>query len=135
MQQYGHATRRPELYWREALRRDPLESRGNNAMGLWHLRRGEFALAEQHFRRAIERLTKRNPNPRDGEPFYNLGLSLRYQSRFDEAYEAFHKAAWSAAWQSPAYHAIAEIDCRRGDYPLALEHLNRSLRMNADNLQ
>ena len=37
------------------------------------------ALAETHFRQAIERLTLRNPNPYDGEPFYNLGLCLRHQ--------------------------------------------------------
>ena len=69
---------RPTLYWREALRRDPLDARCNNALGLWHLRRGEFAEAEKHFRKAIERLTRRNPNPYDGEAYYNLGLCLRY---------------------------------------------------------
>jgi hypothetical protein len=42
LEQYRHATRCPTIYWREALRRDPLDSRCNNALGLWHLRRGEF---------------------------------------------------------------------------------------------
>ena len=50
IEQYRHATRAPDDYWREALRRDPLDSRCNNALGLWHLRRGEFAQAESHFR-------------------------------------------------------------------------------------
>ena len=77
LEQYRHATRSPVPYWREALRRDPLDARCNNAMGLWHLRRGEFAEAEAHFRKAIERLTRRNPNPYDGEAYYNLGLCLR----------------------------------------------------------
>ena len=45
LDQYRHATRCPTLYWREALRRDPLDSRCNNAMGLWHLKRGEFSTA------------------------------------------------------------------------------------------
>ena len=54
LDQYRHATRCPTLYWREALRRDPLDSRCNNAMGLWHLKRGEFGQAETHFRRAID---------------------------------------------------------------------------------
>ena len=75
IEQYRHATRAPEVYWQEALRRDPLDSRCNNALGLWHLRRGEFTEAEQHFRRAIERMRRRNPNPPDGEAFYNLGLT------------------------------------------------------------
>ena len=71
IEQYRHATRAPEDYWREALRRDPLDSRCNNALGLWRLRRGEFALAESHFRLALQRLLRRNPNPYDGEALYN----------------------------------------------------------------
>ena len=80
LDQYRHATRCPTLYWREALRRDPLDSRCNNAMGLWHFKHGEFKEAEAHFRKATERLTRRNANPYDGEPYYNLGLCLRYQA-------------------------------------------------------
>ena len=53
LDQYRHATRCPTLYWREALLRDPLDSRCNNALGLWHLKRGEFAKAEKHFRRGV----------------------------------------------------------------------------------
>jgi len=79
LEQYRHATRKPELYWAEGLRRDPHDSRIRNAMGLWHLRRGEFEQAAEHFHAAIVRLTALNPNPRDGEPYYNLGLACRYQ--------------------------------------------------------
>ena len=93
LEQYRHATRCPTLYWREALRRDPLDARCNNALGLWHLKRGEFAVAEACFRKAIERLTRRNANPDDGEPYYNLGLCLRHLGRDpDEAYAAFYKS-------------------------------------------
>ncbi len=135
LEQYRHATRSPALYWREALRRDPLDSRCNNALGLWHLRRGEFEKAEAHFRNAIQRLTQRNANPSDGEPFYNLGLCLRYRNRDVEAYDAFYKSTWNQAWTSAAYHALAEIDCSRQHWGIALDHLNRSLRSNTDNLR
>ncbi len=134
LQQYRHATRDPMIYWRECLRRDPGDARCNNAAGLWHLHRGEFHLAETHFRKAIERLTLRNANPRDGEPFYNLGLTLRHLDRETEAYAAFYKAAWNQAWQSAAYMAVAELDCKNRDWPAALRHLDASLRMNADHL-
>jgi tetratricopeptide (TPR) repeat protein len=132
--QYRHATRRPEIYWEEALRRDPGDSRSNNALGLWRLHRGEFAMAERHFRKAIERLTKLNPNPYDGEPYYNLGLALRFQEKDEEAYAAFYKATWNAAWVAPAYHALAELDAKRADWLKSLDHLNRSLNANAENL-
>ena len=135
LEQYRHATRSPEPYWREALRRDPADARCNNALGLWHLRRGEFAQAETHFFKAIERLTLRNANPYDGEPFYNLGLVLRHLGRGEEAYAAFYKATWSQAWQAASYHQIAEIDCMGQHWRLALEHIDRSLRRNADKLR
>src|SRR5438874_11815890 len=52
LDQYRHATRYPEAYWHDALRRDPGDARCNHALGLWHLRRGEFSLAEQCRRKA-----------------------------------------------------------------------------------
>ena len=44
--QYRHATRRPELYWQEALSRDAFDARANTALGEWHMQRGEFTTAE-----------------------------------------------------------------------------------------
>lgn len=135
LEQYRHATRCPTLYWREALRRDPLDARCNNALGRWHYKRGEFAIAEKHFRQAIARLTQRNANPSDGEAHYNLGLCLRQLSRDDEAYAVFYKATWNQAWAAAGYHALAEIDCARHHWTTAVEHLNRSLRFDMDNLR
>ena len=135
LDQYRHATRGPAPYWREALRRDPEDARCNNALGLWHLKRGEFTIAETHFRRAIARLTRRNANPYDGEAYYNLGLCLRCRNRDAEAYDAFYKSVWNQAWQSAGYHALAELDCRNSDWPRALDHLERSLRLNTDHLR
>ena len=135
LDQYRHATRSPVIYWREALRRDPQDSRCNNALGLWHLKRGEFADAEKHFRQAIERQTRRNSNPYDGEALYHLGLTLRHLGRDDEAYDALYKACWNQAWMAAGYHALAEIDCCRRNWTTALEHLNRSLRFDTDNLR
>lgn len=133
LEQYRHATRSPDAYWREVLRRDAGDSRCNNAMGLWHLRRGEFALAEEHFRRSISRLTLRNSNPYDAEPYYNLGLALRYLNRDEAAYDAFSKARWNSAWQSAANFGLAELDVKRGDWRTAIQHLRSALRANSDN--
>ncbi|HEX9045610.1 MAG TPA: DUF5107 domain-containing protein [Verrucomicrobiae bacterium] len=135
LDQYRHATRCPALYWREALRRDPLDARCNQALGAWHFKRGEFGLAEKHFRAALERLTRRNANPQDGEPFYYLGLTLRHCGRDEEAYAAFYKATWNQAWAAAGYHALAEIDCSRKHWGEAQDHLARSLRFDTDNLR
>ncbi|MDQ6713929.1 MAG: DUF5107 domain-containing protein [Candidatus Dormibacteraeota bacterium] len=135
LEQYRHPTRSPEPYWREAIRRDSGDARSNTALGTWHLRRGEFALAEKHLRVSIDRLTSRNPNPYDGEALYLLGVTLRFLGRDDDAYDAFYKASWNQAWASPAYHALAEIDTANDRHSRALTHLERSLSLNADDLK
>ncbi len=135
LEQYRHATYAPEPYYEEALRRDPADSRCNNAMGRLLYRRGRFADAEPYFRRAIGRLTARNPNPYDGEPFYNLGLALNMQGREREAFDAFYKAAWSAAWQDAAYFELARLSSRAGDPAAALDLIERALSRNAQHHQ
>jgi tetratricopeptide (TPR) repeat protein len=135
LSQYRHATRAPELYWFEALRRDPLDSRCNNAIGVWRLRRGEFELAERSFRLALKRLCRRNPNPYDGETFYNLGVTLRLLGRDNKAYDAFNKATWNAAWAAAGHLAAAEIDAGRGAWDTALAHVEKTLCRDAEHLQ
>lgn len=134
LEQYRHPTRAAEPYWLEAIRRDPGDSRSNHALGRSYTRRGEFDIAKKYLRTSIARLTRRNPNPSDGEPYYNLGLVLRYQDRFDEAYDAFYKSTWNAAWRGAGYHRLAEIDCTRKEWTKALDHLDRSLLADGDNL-
>lgn len=133
LEQYRHATYNPMDYYQEALRREPGDVRCNNAMGLLLMRKGQFAQAEPYFRKAVETLTERNPNPYDGEPYYNLGWSCKMQDKLDEAYEAFFKSAWNAACQDAAYYALAQIDSIRGDLEGALDRINRSLIRNWHN--
>ena len=135
IEQYRHATYLPDPYYLEALKRDPGDIRVNNAYGLLLLRRGLFEESEAYFRRAIERMTERNPNPYNSEAMINLGLSLLYQGKDGAAYDAFYKATWTAAEQETGFYYLAAIDCRRGDYRLALEHIDRSLVKNGHNLK
>ncbi len=127
LEQYRHATWSAKDYYEEALRRDPLDVRNNNALGLWYLRRGRFDVAEPYLRTAVKVLQKRNLNPYDGEPIYNLGLCLKYQGRMDEAYDWLCKSAWNAAWQEPAYLACARISCAEGRWEDALRELDHAL--------
>jgi len=104
-------------------------------LGLVALRKGRFTDAEEHFVRAIARLTSRNPNPYDGAPFYNLGLARMYQGKLSPAYEAFHKAIWSNHWKSAGYYALACISTARGQWNVALPQLEETLLTNAGNLK
>jgi len=130
LEQYRHATYSPTDYYEEGLRRDPDDVRCNNAMGLWYIRKGRFDLAEKHLEKAVRILQKRNPNPYDGEPIYNLGLALKYQGRFDEAYNRFYKSTWNGAWQDAGYFACAQISCMQGRMDDALYEADRSLLRN-----
>ena len=135
IEQYRHATWLPDPYYLEGLKRDPGDTRINNAYGLLLFRRGLFAESEKYFRKALERLTLMHPNPYDSEPYYNLGLSLFYQARFDEAFDAFYKAAWVNELQEMSYYYLAAIALRRGDLEEALDLIERSLVKNAHSIK
>ena len=133
LEQYRHATWSALDYYEEALRRDPLDYRCNNAMGLWYLRRGRFDKAEGYLRTAVRVLQRRNPNPYDGEPLFNLALCLKFQLKLSEAYAWFWKATWNKAWADAGYFEAACISLREQRYEDALDELDRCLISNARN--
>lgn len=132
LEQYRHATYSPIPYYEEAIRRDVGDIRSNNAMGLWLMRRAKFEEAEPYFRTAIKTLTQRNPNPYEGEAYFNLGLCLKYQNKNKEAYDAFYKSTWNAAWQNQGYFYVAQLDALNGDYELALTHIKKAISKNTE---
>lgn len=133
LEQYRHATYQAKNYYLEALNREPSNIRCNNALGLIMLKNGDFKQAEAYFNQSIKSLTERNPNPYNGEPYYNLGQSLKYQEKYDEAYAAFYKSAWNANWQDAAYFHLAQIATLKGNYKSALELIEKSLLKNWHN--
>ena len=133
LEQYRHATWSALDYYEEALRRDPNDVRCLNQMGLWYLRRGRFDQAETYLRKAVRIWQKRNPNPYDGEPVFNLALCLKYLRRPQEAYELFWKSTWNKAWADAGYFEAACISVMQGRYDDALDELNRCLVFNSCN--
>ena len=135
LEQYRHATYDPETYYLEGLKRDKTDIRLNNGYGLFLYRRGLFTESEKYFREAVAKQTWKNPNPYDGEPYFNLGLALVKQNRLEEAYGAFYKSTWNEATQASAFYQIACIDSRNRDFLLALEHIDRALVKNYHNIK
>ncbi|MBX3435648.1 MAG: DUF5107 domain-containing protein [Pirellulales bacterium] len=131
LEQYRHATRSAEEYFREALRRDPGDLRCNLGLGRTYYRRGCYGEAESCFRKSVERATRHNPNPIDGEAHYQLGLALAAQRRLVQAEAAFHKAAWDGRFASAAMFEVARIGLARSDFKSAETSLRRGLEMNA----
>lgn len=135
VEQYRHATYLPDPYYLEGLKRDPGDVRINNAYGLLIMRRGCLEDSEKYFRKSLERLTERNPNPYNSEAYYNLGLVLLNQNRTDEAYDAFYKATWSSEQQEMSYFYLSAIDAKRGKYNISYEHIERALIKNSHNIK
>ncbi|MDC6405024.1 MULTISPECIES: DUF5107 domain-containing protein [Maribacter] len=133
LEQYRHATFSPLDYYEEALRRSPMDVRNNNAIGLWYLRKGQVNKSLPFFETAIASLTRHNPNPYDGEPYFNKGLALNFLGRKEEAYSSFFKACWNAQWQDASYFNLAQIDCARGNLTKALDLVDRALVKNWHN--
>lgn len=135
IEQYRHATYLPDPYYLEGLKRDPGDIRINNAYGLLLMRRGCFGRAEECFRKALERLVERNPNPYNSESYYLLGLVLFCQDRLAEAYDAFYKATWSNEQQEMSFYYLAAIDARNRKYASAYSHIEKALVKNAHNIK
>jgi len=133
LEQYRHATYQPEPYYLEALRRDSADSRCNIRLGLLLLRRGQFTQAEAYFRAATAGLTRRNPNPYEGEAFYNLGLALKFQGKAQQGIDALYKATWNAAWASAASFELACLRWQQRNFDEALELIERALAANWHN--
>ena len=135
IQQFHAASPNPEDYWNEALRRDPGDVRVNTALGITRFQQARFPEAEACLRKALERLTDKYTTPKDAEPLYYLGLTLKAEGRFDEAYKYFYRATWNLPWRSAGYYGLAQIAATRGNFPAALDFVNRSLDCNDLNLR
>jgi tetratricopeptide (TPR) repeat protein len=133
--QFHNPTLDADPYWEEALRRDSANVAANTGMALLDLRSAKYASAEKYLRRAIQRLTAQYTTPKNAEPLYYLGVALKGQGRFEEAFTAFYKATWSQEWKSPSYFSLAEIAAGRGDFPAALNYADHSLDANALNVR
>lgn len=135
LEQYRHATRSPEPYLLEAIRRDPGDSRSATMLAARRHRTGQYAEAERWARVAIDRLTRHNPNPYDGEAHYRRGLALIRLGLGDEARDAFAKASWDTSWAVPATLELARADARDGRWTEALARLDGVVARDGRHLQ
>ena len=135
IEQYRHATYLPDPYYLEGLKRDAGDIRLNTAYGMLLFRRGQLKESEKYFRKALERMTWKNPNPYNSEAYYDLGLTLFYQGRYEEAYDAFFKATWTNEQQEMSFYFLAAIASMKKDYLSALELVEKGLVKNSHNIK
>lgn len=132
VEQYRHATRLPESYYLEGLKRDESDMRINNAYGLLLMRRGQIADSIPFFERAIAKSIIKNPNPRDTEPYFNCGVAHFMIGKIDKAYDLLYKCVWGNN-KAEAYYYMAIIDYLRGNFDMAVEHGENAVAIQGKN--
>ena len=132
---FHNPTQDADPYYEEVLTRDSLDVDANTGMAILALRDARYKDAEKYLNSAISRLTANHTTPKNVEPFYYLGVALKGQGRYDEAYTAFYKATWKEEWKSPGYFSLAEIATMKGEFAAAMNFINRSLDANAYNVR
>ncbi|WP_336993687.1 DUF5107 domain-containing protein [Lelliottia amnigena] len=133
LEQYNHASRYAEDYYRRALELDAHDYRNNVALGTLALNRADWALAQRCAEAALVRAHQLNKNPRDGEASQLLATALERQGNNDLAWDHYYKASWSGNCRDAAFWSLARLAMKRGDYADALEKVEISLGINASN--
>lgn len=129
--QYRSPYYKPDLYYLEAIKRDPKYLPALKALGEYYTRRLRFDEALEYLDRAYKLECRYNQNPEDGSVNYLRGICLCELGDADKAYDAYYRASWSNNAISPAMTAIAAIDGRRGDYAKMYKHAERAIDKEA----
>lgn len=133
LEQYNHASRRAEDYYRRALALDPLDYRNNVALGSLLLNAADWQGAQRCAEAALERAHRLNKNPRDGDASMLLATALERQGDDVRAWDHYYKASWSGNCRDAAFWALARLAMKKGDYRDALTKVEQSLRFNGSN--
>ena len=130
--QYRSPLYKPDLYYLEALERDPNYLPALKELGEYYVRTLRFNDALIYLKKAYSIECRYNQNPYDGSVNYLRGICLRELGKIDEAYDMFYRAYWSNNVISPAMTAIAAIDGMRNDYKAMYEHAREAIKKEAN---
>ncbi len=133
IEQYNHASRSAEDYYRRAIELDPEDYRNNVALGNLALNRADWLMAQRCAEAALARAHRLNKNPRDGEASLLLGAAFERQGEVSKAWDSYYKASWSGNCRDAAFYSLARLAMARGDEADALAKVELSLQFNASN--
>jgi Tfp pilus assembly protein PilF len=108
--------------YEQAIKTHPKDAELLNDYGYFQLQRGDLAPAEQTIRKSLD------IKPKFQRAWGNLGLALAYQGRYDDAFQAFEKAAGPAE----AHSNVGLILVQHGQPEAARKHLQEAIMLNAE---
>ena len=120
--QYRHPLYKPDIYYLEALKKDPEFLPALKGLGEYYTRVNRFEDALEYLDKAWNIECRYNQNPEDGSVGYYRGICLMRLGKYDQAYDSLNRAAWAYNVISPAMTAIAAIDGICQNFEAMLEH-------------
>ena len=132
--QFHQAHVDPNIYFEEAVRRDPLDVRSNTQLGIYYRKAGDYEKAKSHLRKSLVRQTSSYTRPADGESMYNLGLILKDEGKYADAVDTLYRAAWDYEYASAAYYQLAQISVVRGNAAQAVHEAEMAVAYNGMNI-
>ena len=116
-----------ESYYKEMLRRDSLDPRGNRAMGVISLHRGRWQDAAQYLQRSL----LRDPLDQGIVSHYYLGLVALQQGDLTTARIELTIASRRGQVKIPSLYYLAVVALREGNEKLAIDLLKEGLEEGA----
>ena len=116
----------PLDFYRKALEKDTFHVPSLTRAGILLLKAGDYEAAAGYLSAAVDRVTADYTVPENAAPLYYLGIALAETGREKQAYDLYAMAAWDHNFRSAAGHQLALLESRKGNFPDALEHLNRA---------
>lgn len=132
--QFHQAHVDPNIYFEEAVRRDPLDVRSNTQLGIYSRKAGDYEKAKKHLRASLVRQTSSYTRPADGESMYNLGLILKDEGKYADAVDTLYRAAWDYEYASAAYYQLAQISSKLGNMKQAEQEASMAVAYNGMNI-
>lgn len=131
--QYRDPIREPDLYWKHSLELDAKHIPSLIGLSWYSLLRLRFDEAEAYARQALAEQNRLNPNPTSSRALYFLGLSLKYEGKFDQAKEYLHKGLWNQSGIGTCSFVLAQLACMSASYEEGLDLIQYGERFGAYN--
>jgi len=135
LEQFGNTNFDYMKYYEAALTLNPNDVMVNTQLGTVYLKRGDYAKAEEHLRRAVEVVTGNHKKAQDATSLYYLGVCLMKQGRAEEALDLLYRATWAYAWTSAGYTLAAQLEGSLKHWEKALDAADRACRANTQNVE
>ncbi len=135
IEQFGNTHFDYMKYYEAALKLNPDDVMTNTQIGTIYLKRGEYALAEEHLKRAVAIVTGNHKKAQDATSLFYLGLCYLNQGRTDEALDMLYRSTWNYQWTSAGYTLVARVEGSRGNWDKALDAADRACKANTQNIE